>query len=174
MPLSLDKLKVAAVGLLVVAEDSMFTCYLTQESLAEIVAAKGGKLQDGVNSATDVVVLGNWEREKDDFKDSTKVAGLETEKQLQASGARKKPLRVMSLKQFCETFDVQHEVLEGSCTARYKGENFPFRFIPPGPQRTRGTFLPRILGCLDASGKETEAKGLVYDLLTPDDLFPAH
>jgi hypothetical protein len=176
MPQSLDKRKVAAVGLLVVGESEKYTCFLQEKELAEILQTHNGKLQDAVNSATDIVIVGSWAREKEDFKDSAKAVGLQTEKDLQASGTRKKPLQVFSLKEFCETFDVKEEVLEESCTAQFDKDAPPYhrpQYIAPGPKRTRSWLFPSTLQWVKPASITGRCKGLVIEYLSPAELFPA-
>jgi hypothetical protein len=161
-------LKVSALGLLLVGENERHSSWLSFESLAELVEAKGGKYQTaGPNSATDIVVTGSFAREGPDFLVGAKHVALEAER---ANTTRKKRLTVLTLEEFLATYELTGAALDAAVTARF--EPGTKRFPPPGPEkRTRGNLFGHILVY---TGGELSgvAKGLARGYYKKEELFP--
>ena len=98
---------------------------------------KGAKIQTNVNSATDIVVLGDVDREKD-WASSSKKALLDM--QVAVGAGRKRALHVLPFDAFVQQYGMEHDVRHNASIAEFR-EGVP----PPGAERSRGTCFPRTL-----------------------------
>ena len=130
----------------VVMESEKHTAFLQSEQFAELLIAKGAKVQGSINSATDIVVLGDETREKD-WQGSTKKATLDAQT---GHAGRKKALHVISFADFVEQYGMRASVEHNASIAQ-----FDTGVPPPGSERTRGACFPRTLQWSFAGAKVT-------------------
>ena len=114
-----------------------------------------------MNAATDLVVLGSTAREKD-WDGSVKARTFKQQLDLETSGQRAKPLKVMTFRDFVFATGLS-DIVPSRSTASHFGSPFldsgkpNKKYIEPGPGRHRGALLPRTLVLNDGTGV---AKGL--------------
>ena len=138
---------------MMLAENVQATAYLSIEELSTIMEGPlmAASSHGDINSKTDIIILGELDREKD-WHEGTKHLKILKE----ISAPRKKPLHFIHFKDFMNlTEDISSECKNMSCIARFEGKKPP----PPGPLRTRGVCFGNSListgGILNDKGKPT-------------------
>jgi hypothetical protein len=114
---SLKDKKVAVGGIFVVAENARYSHWLSNEELGKIIAAHGGKPQlAAINTATDVVILGDVGARDIKWAGGKKAEALAAELELDGEGKRKKGLQVIHFGAIMRS----QEVKDASVTCEFK------------------------------------------------------
>ena len=114
---SLKDKKVAVGGIFVVAENARYSHWLSNDELGKIIAAHGGKPQlAAINTATDVVILGDVGARDIKWEGSKKAEALAAELELDSEGKRKKGLQVIHFGAIMRS----QEVKDASVTCEFK------------------------------------------------------
>lgn len=132
--------------MLLVAENANATAFLSIESLEEVLQSLGAKM-NAVNSATDIVIVGDLEREKE-FGESAKAAAVQ--KQLDAGARGKKgAIQLMLFSDFVAMSAKVSQACKGlACISR-----FDSGLPAPGVARTRGVCFPKMLQSASHGGE---------------------
>ena len=144
--------------MLIVSEGSRYSHFLTNEELGKIVEAHGGKFQPAaINSATDVVVLGDVGPRDKLWDESHKAKDLAVQLSADADGSRAKALSVVQF----SSLAANAEVRSASVTCGF-GEPGSKAYQPPGENRTRGRLMNIIIYAneREADGKSKSIRGL--------------
>jgi hypothetical protein len=114
---SLKDKKVAVGGIFVVAENARYSHWLSNDELGKIIAAHGGKPQlAAINTATDVVILGDVGARDIKWAGGKKAEALAAELELDGKGKRKKGLQVIHFGAIMRS----QEVKDASVTCEFK------------------------------------------------------
>jgi hypothetical protein len=140
--------------MLLVAENANATAFLSIESLEEVLESLGAKM-NAVNSATDIIIVGDLEREKE-FAETAKATAVQ--KQIDA-GARGKKGAIL-LMRFSDFFAMNAKVAQ-ACKGLACISRFDSGLPPPGVGRSRGVCFPKMLqsASRDGEGPILNAKG---------------
>jgi hypothetical protein len=143
---------------LIVGENAHYSHFLTNEELGKIVVAHGGKFQSAaINTATDVVVLGDVGPRDKGWGESHKAEDFAAQLAADADGSRAKSLSVVQF----SSLAANAEVRAASVTCGF-GEPGSKAYQPPGETRTRGRLMNIIIYAneREADGKSKSIRGL--------------
>lgn len=140
--------------MLLVAENANATAFLSIESLEEVLESLGAKM-NAVNSATDIIIVGDLEREKE-FAETAKATAVQ--KQIDAGARGKKG--AIQLMRFSDFFAMNAKVAQ-ACKGLACISRFDSGLPPPGVGRSRGVCFPKMLqsASRDGEGPILNAKG---------------
>lgn len=176
-PLVAQGLGVAAAGVLVVAEDEKYTRFLNLEDFESVVRARaetrpadlatdapsrpwlppsqvkdaGGEYHSTIKGTTDLVVMGctdklNTKNNPDTWTGSGKHAAIEKQR---ANPKRTVPLRVISLSEFMNEFNLAAAVRNSVSIARWEPGSKSYK--SPGKARNTGSLFGATLQYNDGS-----------------------
>lgn len=148
---ALKGLGVAAAGVLVVAEDEKYTRFLNLEDFESVVKDAGGEYHSTIKGTTDLVVMGctdklNTKNNPDTWTGSGKHAAIEKQR---ANPTRTVPLRVISLSEFMNEFNLAAAVRNSASTARWEPGSKSYK--SPGKARNTGSLFGATLQYNDGS-----------------------
>ena len=103
---------------------------MVNEAVAFVVANAGGTAQEALNSATDIVILGETDPRDEKWAGSRKSEALAAELAADAAGRRKKPLRVVPF----SALAALPEIRALAITCEFSK---PESYVPPGAARSR-------------------------------------
>jgi len=138
---SLKDKKVAVGGIFVVAENARYSHWLSNDELGKIIAAHGGKPQlAAINTATDVVILGDVGARDIKWAGGKKAEALAAELELDGEGKRKKGLQVIHFGAIMRS----QEAKDASVTCEFK-QNTHVRLSARAHARCSRTYTRALL-----------------------------
>lgn len=139
----------------VVAENETHTAYLTHESLKDLLEnSLDATLQSGAcNSKTDIVILGDLDREASDYLDSGKGAAIM--KQVE-NDKRKTDIQLVRFSDFVRWSGLKSDIQRSASVAQFEKDSD--KYVAPGKSRSRGKIFPRTL--VATGGGSGSMKGL--------------
>ena len=137
------------------AENETHTAYLTHESLKDLLEnSLDATLQTGAcNSKTDIVILGDLDREASDYLDSGKGAAIM--KQVE-NDKRKTDIQLVRFSDFVRWSGLKSDIQRSASVAQFEKDSD--KYVAPGKSRSRGKIFPRTL--VATGGGSGSMKGL--------------
>ena len=145
--------------MMVVDENEGATAYAPLEDLKELAQNLGATVQNAPVGTTDIVVLGDIDREKDTFAESGKGKALQDQIDKGSDRKAERKIKLCLFKDFMRITGLEKDIRECASIAAFeKGSK---TYVEPGPERTRGKCFPRTL--VKGGGEKGAAKGLFAD-----------
>ena len=149
--MSLSGKKIVPCGVLVVGENERATAFLTFDHLQEIVEKQGGAIQTEINSKTNLIILGDTDREKN----------WSTSKKARALDAGTTQADTISFSDFLDTYNLSDAAKKLCHVSSYEdkvlaGGKKKSPATPQGMARGRGNLFSHTLqstGAKDAGRK---------------------